>query len=87
MKINRDFDGEMTKAITGKEFRETGALWFVNQTLHLFGMAITWDQDTDELKAAIVRFRGFSEKVNDSGYERLSQYISDNIAELIKECE
>jgi len=24
---------------TGKEFRESGLLWFINSTLHLFGWA------------------------------------------------
>ena len=35
MKINRDFDKDeqMIKEITGKEFRESGALWFINSIL------------------------------------------------------
>lgn len=70
MEIKRDFEeNEYVKEITGKEFRESGALWFVNSILHLFGMAITWNPDTDELKASIVRFRGFKEELNDSGYK------------------
>lgn len=88
MKIDREFeDNEYVKEITGKEFRESGALWFVNSILHLFGMAITWNPDTDELKAAIVRFRGFDEKSNDSGYKKLSNYLKDNIVDIEKECD
>lgn len=89
MKINRDFDKDeqMVKEITGKEFRESGALWFINSILHLFGMAITWNPDTDELKASICKFRGFSEDCNDRGYKNLSNYLKDNIEEIEKECE
>jgi len=88
MKIERNFEqDEYVKKITGKEFRESGALWFVNSILHLFGMAITWNPDTDELKASIVKFRGFAEKNNDEGYKKLSNYLKDNIVELEKDCE
>lgn len=88
MKIKRDFEeNEYVKEITGKEFRESGALWFVNSILHLFGMAITWNPDTDELKASIVRFRGFNEDCNDLGYKKLSNYLKDNIDEIEKECD
>lgn len=83
MKIERGFgDNEFVRPITGKEFRESGALWFVNQMLHLFGMAITWCPETDELKASIVKFRGFDEKNNDVGYEKLTKYLKDNIDEI-----
>lgn len=88
MEIKRDFEeNEYVKEITGKEFRESGALWFVNSILHLFGMAITWNPDTDELKASIVRFRGFNEENNDLGYKKLSNYLKDNIAEIEKDCD
>ena len=68
MKIERNFNpDEWVREISGKEFRESGALWFVNTILHLFGMAITWNPDTDELKASVVRFRGFDVNSNDNG--------------------
>lgn len=88
MKINRDFEeGSMVKEITGKEFRESGALWFVNSILHLFGMAITWNPETDEIKPAIVKFRGFDADINDDGYKKLSNYLKDNIDELEQDCD
>lgn len=88
MEIKRDFaENEYVKEITGKEFRESGALWFVNSILHLFGMAITWNPDTDELKASVVRFRGFTEELNDKGYKKLSNYLKENIEEIEKDCE
>lgn len=88
MKIERDFaESEYVKEITGKEFRESGALWFVNSILHLFGMAITWNPDTDEIKPAIVRYRGFESEYNDAGYKKLSNYLKHNIDEIEKDCE
>lgn len=88
MKIERNFpEGEYVKEITSKEFRESGALWFVNSILHLFGMAITWNPETDELKATIVKFRGFDYKHNDIGYKNLSNYLKDNIVEIEKDCD
>ena len=86
MKIDRNFaKNEYVKHITGKEFRDSGALWFINSILHLFGLAITWNPDTDELRAAIVKYRGFSEACNDEGYEKLSRYLGSNIEGLKKD--
>ena len=85
--MERFIEYEWVKEISGKEFRESGALWFVNTILHLFGMAITWNPETDELKATIVRYRGFDPKCNDFGYKMLSNYLKNNIDELEKECE
>jgi len=69
----------------GKEFRESGLLWFINQTLHLFGWAICWEPDTDEIYPARVKFRGFENENNTQGYIKVSKYLKDNIDELIKE--
>jgi len=88
MGINRDFnEGEFVKEISGEEFRDSGALWFVNSILHLFGMAITWDKEKDELKASVCKFRGFTEDINDKGYKKLSNYLKDNIVEIEKDCD
>lgn len=87
-KLNREFENdEMVKLITGSEFRESGALWFVNTILHAFGMAITWNPDTDELKASLVKFRGFAEANNDSGYKKITEYMRDNVEDLLKDCD
>ena len=84
MKIERQFEeNEWVKDITGKEFRESGALWFVNSILHLFGMAITWNPDTDELKATVVRYRGFDVRNNDKGYKMLTNYLKEHVYELL----
>lgn len=85
--MDRTFNGNMVKKITGKEFKDSGGLWFVNTMLHMFGMAITWNSDTDELKANICKFRGFDEKSNDDGFKQITKYMKDNAKELLKDCE
>jgi hypothetical protein len=90
MRIERNFnieENEMVKEISVKEFVDSGALWFINHQLHLFGMALTYDPDTYELTPAIVKFRGFSESLNDKGFKNLSNYLKDNISEIEKDCD
>jgi len=72
---------------TGKEFRETGLLWFINTVLHMFGWAIVWDSNNDEIYPARVKFRGFVPELNDKGYQNVSKYLKDNIDELLKEAQ
>jgi len=75
----------MTERKTAKEFRETGLLWFINTTLHLFGWALCWNPDTDELFPARCKFRGFQQENNDKGYQMVSEYLKNNIDEILKE--
>jgi len=77
----------MVKRVTGKEFRETGLLWFINTILHTFGYAICWDTETDEIYASRVKFRGFDEANNTKGYINVSKYLKENIDEILKEAE
>lgn len=86
MEFNRNNLG-MIKDITGKEFQESGMLWLVNNMLHNFGMAIVYNSDTDELKAALVKFRGFETEDNDEGYKKVTQYMIDNAKNLMKDIE
>jgi len=78
-------NNDMVKIKTGQEFRESGLLWFINSILHTFGWAIAWNPDTDELLATRVKFRGFDEKTSTAGYQKVSQYLKDNIDEILKE--
>jgi len=80
-------ENKMIKHMSGTEFRESGGLWLANIILHTFGMAITWDSHTDELKAARVKYRGFSESYNDIGYRKITEYMINNAEELLEECE
>lgn len=87
MKIDRNFnEKEMLKEITVKEFADTGALFFINQILHLFGMAISYDAEKmDRLIPNICRFRGFDRKSIDEGCKKISNYLNDNMNELGKD--
>nr|WP_315022911.1 hypothetical protein [uncultured Aminipila sp.] len=72
-----------------EEFRKTGLLWLINQTLHLFGGAIVVEVNEDgsisNAYPARVKFRGFTEDCNTEGYIKVSEYLADNIKELVKE--
>lgn len=81
-------ENEMIKEKSWEEFRESGLLWFINQTLHLFGWAITYefeDGKVTRVYPARVRFRGFSGELNDKGYQKVSKYLKENIEVLEKE--
>lgn len=78
----------MVSKYSWSEFRETGLLWFINTILHMFGWAICIDYDNNEITdvyPARVKFRGFSEDINTSGYIKVSKFIKDNCEELLKE--
>ena len=78
----------MIKEKSWQEFRESGLLWFINNTLHLFGWALVAEFDGEELTRvypARVKFRGFSEDVTEEGYKKVSKYLKENIEELEKE--
>jgi len=80
---------KMVEEKTWEEFRSAKLLWFINQTLHLFGWAIVYefgDEHNKELITRVyparVKFRGFDTKNNSAGYKGLSEYIKNNINEL-----
>lgn len=71
-----------------KEFRESGLLWFINTTLHMFGWALVAEFEDGEITRvypARCKFRGFNEDTNTEGYKKVSNYLKENIAELEKE--
>lgn len=72
-----------------REFRESGMLWWINMILHTFGWSIVVDLEKDgrviNVYPARIKFRGFSEKNNTEGYEKVSQYLKDNIDDILKE--
>jgi len=74
---------------TWEEFRSTGLLWWINQTLHLFGWAIVVNYDDDDnitdAYPARTNFRGFSDDIVDEGFKKLTQYLVDNSPTLLKE--
>jgi len=72
-------------------FRQTGLLWWVNRSLHLFGWTLMLEIENDESKKIInaypirTKFRGFSEQNEEKGFITLSKYIMQNATELEKE--
>lgn len=73
-----------------EEFRKTGLLWFINSILHIFGWAIVVKQDNNiivDVYPARVKYRGFSEKTNTEGYQKVSKYLQENIDDLVKDSE
>jgi len=72
-----------------QEFRENGLLWWINMILHTFGWAIALDVEDDgtisDAYPARVKFRGFAEKNNDEGYQKVSRYLLENMEEIEKE--
>jgi len=68
-----------------KDFRESGLLWFVNTTLHMFGWALVCELEEGEITRvypARVKFRGFTEKINSDGYSKVSKYLKENIDKI-----
>lgn len=80
----------MVEKKTWKEFRECGLLWWINMILHMFGWAIVYNIDGEEVTEvypARVKYRGFSEKDNTAGYINVSKYLEQNATILREESE
>ena len=80
----------MVEKKTWKEFRDTGFLWWINMILHTFGWAICVDFDNGEVVDAYparVKYRGFIENNNTTGYIKISKYMKDNASDLLEEAE
>lgn len=78
----------MVKKKTWQEFRKTGLLWFINTILHVFGWAIVVEVEKGEITGAYparVRFRGFDEVSNTTGYQNVARYMKEEADQLIKE--
>lgn len=79
----------MIKKKSWKEFRDSGFLWWINMILHTFGWAICLETDEDgeitDVYPTRVKFRGFNEETNTSGYIKISKYMKENADELLEE--
>lgn len=77
------------KEKTWKEFQESGMLWMENTILQVFGWSIVIDQDENgniiSVYPARVKYRGFTQKTNNRGYIKVSQFMEENAEELLKE--
>lgn len=73
-----------------QEFKESGFLWWINRILHTFGWAIVYqvnEEDTEliDVFPARVKFRGFGKESEELGFQRITNYISGNAAELLED--
>ena len=79
----------MVNTKSWKEFRDCGLLWWANMILHTMGWAITYEFDEEgnisEVYPARVKFRGFGEKNNTDGYIKVSQFMKENVDDLLNE--
>jgi len=71
------------------EFQNAGLLLFINQILHIFGWAIVFQVNDDnvieKVYPARVKFRGFDNDSVSKAYLKLSTYMNENSEELLKE--
>ena len=78
----------MVERRSWEEFTENKLLWWINRSLHLFGWAIVLELDNFgnvlEAYPARVKFRGFSEDIEEDGFKGISKYLSNNIKKLEK---
>jgi hypothetical protein len=74
-----------------EEFKESGLLWFINRTLHVFGWAIVFNMDiygnVMEVYPARVKFRGFDERMEIANFQKISKYMANNAEVLYQEAE
>lgn len=64
--------------ITPEEFSESGALWWINRQLHLFGLAVYRvknDDGSEELRAGYSNESGFNRAEEEAGFARMRSGI------------
>jgi len=72
------------------EFRSTGLVLILNQILHIFGWALVFEIENEEIKnvyPARVKYRGFDEKSTEKAYKNISKFMIDNAKELNDEAQ
>jgi hypothetical protein len=72
---------------TWEQFRDSGLLWLVNRTLHIFGWVIIFEVtssgEVGKVYPARTKFRGFSAESDDSGFLRLTTYMKNESTALL----
>lgn len=94
LKFNEDYKKEepkMLEEISWEEFKESGLFWFINTILHVFGLALVLEYDKNDnlqrVYPARCKFRGFSEESNTKNYKKVTEYMKENIDDLLKDIE
>lgn len=81
----------MVEKKTWEEFRSTGLTLIINQILHIFGWAITYEiNDEGEIIScypARCKFRGFEGDCVSKSYVNVSKWMKDHAEELLDEAE
>lgn len=79
----------MIAEMSWEDFRASGAFWFVNRILHVFGLVLVADvgegDKVDRVYPARTRYRGFPADAEDEGFKKISDYMAANVEELIEE--
>lgn len=72
---------EMIDERNWEEFRNTGLIWWINRSLHLFGWALVAEIEAGKVfrvYPARCRFRGFTGDVEDQGFSQLREYLKQD---------
>jgi hypothetical protein len=81
--------GPMVEKRTWEEFQGVGLFWWVNRLLHTFGWSLVYlygdKNNLIDVYPARVKFRGFSPEVETHGFIQLTEYLENNIKDLVKE--
>lgn len=79
----------MSKRISWGELRESGILWWINRSLHLFGLAIVVEINKEgnitEAYPVRCKYRGFSRDCEEDGFKKVTNYLQGNIVDLSDE--
>lgn len=74
-----------------EEFRSSGLLWFINSSLHIFGVALVLESDKEGNITAVyparTNVRGFTEGANNRGFKRMSNFMKTEADRIIDDCE
>jgi hypothetical protein len=72
---------------TWKEFADAGLFWWVNRGLHLFGWVLVREENEDgsisRVYPARTRYRGFEEKLETEGFQKLTAHLLVNAPDLL----
>lgn len=82
MKIDRNTNNEFIREISAEEFYNTGLLLVINSILHIFGLAIVYDPNSNRIYPAVCKFRGFNEDSVNRSCSKIYNYLNDNLEEL-----
>jgi len=72
------------------EFRSTGLVLIINQLLHIFGWALVFEIENNEIKnvyPARIKYRGFDTESTSEAYKKLSQFMVENAKDLNDEAQ